>query len=157
MHPYVRSGPRDSARALGTIAQRFPTELWDERDSPDHFSAREVLAHLADWEPLFRARMQVAMAQPGATVTVWDETERAVAQNYGLADPVQAAARFLEERNVTLEWVSTLSDEDLQRAYHHPEHGLTSVATTLDLLTAHDAYHLAQLLALQDRHESGNR
>lgn len=147
MNPYRLAGPRHTARLMAWMAERVPPSAWDVPAGPDRFTPREVLAHLADWEGIFRLRMQAAAAEDGAPVEAFDEGQRAADLRYADTEPMERLGRYLAEREATLEWAERLAPAVLERAYLHPERGRITIGATLDLLTAHDAYHLDQLSA----------
>jgi len=145
MNPYRLLGPRATAQTLAWIAARIPEAVWDNRADPRRFTPREVLAHLADWEPLFRDRMVAALDQDGVAVATFDEGDRCRTERYAEWDPAKSLAQFQEERTATLDWLEELTPEAMNQTFIHPSWGAVTIATAVEFLTAHDAYHLQQL------------
>lgn len=113
---------------------------------PDRFSPLEVVAHLADWEVIFRGRIELALAQPGATATLYDEGERAAELNYAAADLHDELSKFTEERGKTVQLLRSLTPEQWKSTFQHPEKGTLTVQDQVTMLLGHDLYHVEQLL-----------
>lgn len=136
-------GPVIFERLYGLLT---PAQV-DERKG-DRFTPREVIAHLADWEPIFRQRMQAAVRENGATVQGMDEGELAITNRYSELDVNDQLARFAKERAATVAYIQSLDSSLLDNAYNHSEKGLVTVRATLDMLGHHDTYHVEQITAL---------
>lgn len=155
MVPYLISGPRDSMRVLERLVRRIPASRYDERLSPDRFTLRGVVAHLADWEPIFLERMQGAVAQDGFVITPLDESARAVELNYAGQSVDASLARFCAAREATLAWAEQLSEVQLHHRAQHPERGTLLVSELLGMLAGHDAYHLLQITEYLEQESVG--
>lgn len=147
MNPYllisIEFGPVVLARLVGHI----PRSRWDEALEPGRFTPREVMAHMADWEPIMRGRMEAAVAQPGATIRAYDEVEMARANNYAGTDPAEQGVLFCAERAKTAAWLRERSGEDWAKTVTHPERGLMTLSGLANFLLGHDLYHIEQLSA----------
>ncbi len=146
MNPYMTKGAAASARAIEQIAAQLAGPTWDERRDPDRFTPREVLAHLADWEPILRARIEGALKTPDFVITPYDETQRAEDGAYSSKDPQASLRLFLAERARTVALLATLTDEQLALTAIHPENGPMTVSDLAGFFLGHDAYHIDQLL-----------
>jgi uncharacterized damage-inducible protein DinB len=145
MTPYFYNGPRYTLQTLERIVALIPADRWDQHRYADRFTPREVLAHLADWEPILQERIRGGVEEEGFVITPYDEGERAIAQNYQAQDPQESLQRFRASREQTIELIKGLSEEQLRRALWHPEIGGMQVADIIAMITGHDAYHLDQL------------
>lgn len=120
----------------------------DEPSSQGRFSPREVIAHLADWEPILREERIVApLASPGLTVAAYDEGELAERNNYAAKDPHEQAALYAVERQKTVTLLKSLTEEQWRVSMKHPERGEMTVYDMANLLVGHDMYHVEQLVA----------
>ena len=137
----IEFGPAVVARLL----TQLPDESLDRRIDPERFTPREVVAHLADWEPIMRERIGIALNSPGAQIPAFDEGQMAIDNNYAGSDPQEQVELFLEERKVTAELIRSLSGDEWDRVAHHPERGPQSVSDLANLLLGHDLYHIEQL------------
>jgi len=100
---------------------------------------------MADWEPILRERLRAAVETPGAQIEAYDESERAIQQNYQATDPVAEAERWQLERDETVSFLDGLAPGDFEKVCVHPERGELSVADMIALLIGHDAYHVVHL------------
>src|ERR1051325_10966181 len=98
MHAYLFKVLEAGPRTLQCLIKMVPVEKMDVPTHPDRFTPREVICHLADWEPISRGRMHTAQATPGAEVPDIDEVQRALDQGYTNWDPSETADLFIERR-----------------------------------------------------------
>ena len=147
MNPYLVPALELSPVVVERLLRQIPAARLDAATAEGRFTAREVIAHLADWEPIMRARIQQASERPGSTIEVFDEGEMALANGYAAADPTEQIRLFQRERAVTAAFVRSLQPGDWSKAAHHPERGTLSVDDLANLLIGHDLYHIEQLSA----------
>ena len=145
MNPYLYSGPKSTLATIERLMKLIPAARWDERLHPNRFTPREVVAHLADWEPIFLERILGAVEVEGYVVTPLDEDERARTHRYHEKDVPGSLQRFRAARERTLEVVQGLSDDQLARRLTHPERGEMWALDLVQMLAGHDAYHIEQL------------
>jgi hypothetical protein len=140
----LEAGPVIVERLLGAISP-------DRLDSPTHadrFTPREVLAHLADWEPIMRDRIRQAVEEPDSTITPIDEGDRAAEQNYAAWDIGETMANWKAERAKTLAYVRSVPGDRWHDPITHPERGPVSAADLTSMIVGHDTYHVEQLSAV---------
>ena len=80
MNPYLLPALPMGPVIVARLLEEIPHARLDEAMQEGRFTAREVIAHLADWEPIMRERILLARDAPGATIAVLDESEMAVAK-----------------------------------------------------------------------------
>lgn len=146
MAPYLFSGLLDSSHILSGLLSRLSESQWDERNDPDRFTPREVIAHLLDWEPIFRQRMVGTLAEDGFVPTPYDEGERAVELSYETWDFRASLDDFLAEREITVQWLRQVTPEEMLNCAQHPEWGPMSIQVQMQNLLGHDQYHAKQVL-----------
>lgn len=144
-NPYWRHGLRAGPLAFRRLVGLIPEADYDRKTSPERFTLREAAAHLADWEPILRERIRLAVVSPGSSVEAYDESERAVQQNYQATHPVEEAERWQQERDETVAYLDTLRPEDFAKTCVHPERGTMTVEDMVALLIGHDAYHIVHV------------
>lgn len=147
MHPYHVLGLERGVAAMARVISLIPTDKLDEAIEPGRFTPREVVAHMADWEPIFRNRIELALEQPGVLIEVFDEEQMAIDHDYAHADLALWMAKFRAERERTVLLVRSLKDSDRLIGYRHPEFGEMRVQDQIDMFLGHDLYHLEQLTA----------
>lgn len=139
--PALELGPRVIRRLL----DQLPERALDHAPNPDRFTPREVIAHLAEWEPIMRERIRDTVAQPGLTIVTYDEGQMAIDHGYAQTDPAEQMELFLRERAITIELVRSLQPEDWGKIASHPERGPQSAEDFANTLIGHDMYHAEQL------------
>ena len=150
MHPYLLKGLPLGPILVRRFAERIPAYQLDHCFEPDRFTTREVVAHLADWEVLFRTRMELALESPGSKIQVHEEGERAISERYCDLDLQQQLNKFEAEREKTTALIAGLSPEQLRAPYLHPAFGVMHVEDQANMLLGHDLYHVEQLSAYLD-------
>ncbi len=100
---YLRSGLALAQSTLKRIVGQVDPSRFDEKLSPDRFSLREVVAHMADMEPMMRGRMELALSSPRAAVANWDQDAEAIAKNYPAWDVSKSLQMYSDGRLKTLD------------------------------------------------------
>lgn len=148
MHVYLFPALEKSPEVFASLLRSIPRDVLDEPSSPGRFTPREVIAHLADWEPILREeRIAAPIASPGLTVAAYDEGELAERNNYAAKDPHEQAALYAVERQKTVALLKSLTEEQWRLSMKHPERGEMTVYDMANLLVGHDMYHVEQLVA----------
>lgn len=133
--------------AVERILRLIPPSRWDEALDLDRFTPREVAAHLTDWEPILRGRIEAAVNHAGSLLEAYDEVEMARANRYSERDPLEQCALFAREREITAACLRALRPEQWTGFATHPERGRQSAEDLANLLLGHDLYHIEQLTA----------
>jgi hypothetical protein len=157
MDPYLRQladrlGDADPIDVLGatparltTFAETVPPDAWGARPRAGAWTARDVVAHLADVEVGmgFRLRQAVAgvPAAQGFDQDAW-------ARRYTRFDPALAVEAFRSLRAWNLALFATFDLDDWLAPVVHPTRGPESVDEVVRALAGHDLRHLDGLEAL---------
>ena len=139
--PAIELGPLTVKRLM----RQIPEQRWDETLHPDRFTPREVVAHLADWEPIMRERLRTAVTTPGQTIAAYDEGKMAVDHEYRATDPHEQAELYRTDREITAAFLRSVTPDQWRNTVHHPERGLQSAEDLANLILGHDLYHIEQL------------
>jgi uncharacterized damage-inducible protein DinB len=134
-------GPETVSR----LVLALPEERWDVPTHLGRFSPREVVWHLASWEPVMRGRLEAALKLESPSVENWDEEAHAVIHRYSELEMQEGLDKYRRERAFTSSLAEQISRDNEGRVYVHPILGAFTLADGLSLLTAHDMYHVAQL------------
>jgi uncharacterized damage-inducible protein DinB len=118
---------------------------WNLRPDSERFSLREIVAHLADWESVWRERFERTINEEMPQLSRPDITQRSEDRCYATADPVQCLKTLREERSATTSWLRTLSPGDRDRTANLDRMGEMGLDALVALALAHDAYHLRQV------------
>jgi uncharacterized damage-inducible protein DinB len=118
----------------------------DFRPDPERFTLREVIAHLADWDPIWLERIRRTVTEDQPVLPDYDEGEFAARNRYDQSEFREQLARFKEGRVALAAFVSTLSLADWDRVGLRDTVGPVSVERFVALIIAHQAYHDRQVL-----------
>lgn len=144
---YILTGLNNTSATLSALLARLPTDAptWNLRPQPDRFSLREIIAHLADWEEVFRDRYERTVNEDHPHILRPELEQRAEERGYAHADPVECLARFQEKRAALTAWLGSLPDDAWVRLSHLDRIGDISVNGLIGVTLAHDAYHIRQI------------
>jgi hypothetical protein len=145
MHPYLITGVSLGPSLVRRLATAIPEAQYDEALDNDRFTVREIVAHLADWEVLFRGRMEAALQSPGVAIVTFDEGERAIEREYSKLEVEDQLVLYEMERAKTVEFLSGLSPDQFRLQYVHPQLGQLVIEDQANMLIGHDMYHIEQL------------
>jgi len=121
-------------------------------EMPGKWSILQALQHLADSELVFRYRMRLALAQPGAGILGIDQDLWASGLEYNEADPAETLAFLRVLRNTNLKMLHALSDEQMERYGLHNERGPESVRKMMRMTAGHDLLHRHQIKRIKRTH-----
>jgi hypothetical protein len=131
--------------ALTGLVGRTPaTRLEPGPVGAEGWTARQVLAHLADFELIAAVRVRTVLSVDRPALASYGQEE--FTERFGALETAEEALeRFIVNRRATLRVVAALSPEDLERTGVHPRRGEEPLRRTLEMLARHDRSHLEQL------------
>ena len=134
------------APVIAALVDQAAAEQARWKPSPQDWSILEVINHLGDEEREdFRARLDLTLHHPGAPVPPIDPQGWVTERAYNGRDPGESLARFLAERQRSLDWLRSLAAPDWSQPTARP--GLRA-GDLLAAWVAHDLLHLRQLIEL---------
>jgi len=143
-------GQREVHEVLAETPSRLEDLYWDLKDKKlgtsygeGKWTAREILAHLADTEGAYGFRVRLALAEEHPTIQPYDQD--AWLGLYQGIDASLAVEVFRSLRAWNLALFGSLTPEQCARGAFHPERGEEAVGVMIALLAGHDLNHLAQL------------
>jgi hypothetical protein len=161
MHPYVD-------RILATLGDHDPIEVlqltplkieelleaFGPADvelsyEPGKWSAREILAHLADVELSHAFRFRQTLAEDEPVLQPFDQDRWA--ERYRRADPALAVSTLRSLRSWNLSLLASLDLDGWLKEAYHPERGMVSLDLMVRMLAGHDLNHLEQLERIAGR------
>jgi uncharacterized damage-inducible protein DinB len=132
------AGPQ---RLRDAIAGMSPEQI-DAIPVPGKWSTRQVICHLADFEPVYADRMKRALAEDEPTVFGGDPDAFAACLGYEHRD-IEEELRLIESiRNHMARILRTLPPEAFDRTVNHSEDGPISLRTLLERITNHIPHHV---------------
>lgn len=143
---YLVPGIEGTPETLSELLKDLPDEaaFWNFRPDPNRFTPREVVAHLAEWDAIFDARIRRTLAEHQPMLPDVDEGQLALDHDYAHAAPLQQLRLFRERRDELTAFLRDLNEEDFQRVGIREPLGPLSIETQTALILGHDAYHLRQ-------------
>lgn len=109
------------------------------------WSAKQVLAHLADGEVVLGARIRMVASMERPVLVGYDQDAFVRELRYDGVSAEQLLENFAAVRAINVALLERLPDETLARVGLHTERGEESLATMLFMYAGHDRMHEAQL------------
>jgi uncharacterized damage-inducible protein DinB len=134
---------RANLEELVELVGSMPAERL-ERSEGEGWSARQVLAHLADFELMAAVRVRMVLSKERAPLAGYGQAEF-TDRFAGLETPAEALERFAVNRRATLRVLEALEPGDWERTGVHPVRGEEPLRTTAENVVRHDRSHLDQL------------
>ncbi len=128
---------------LHRLAGRIGSARMTSPRAPGKWSARDILAHLADCEIAFAYRLRQVLAEPHHVIQPFDQDRWAAP--YAAMDANAALQLFEALRNWNVALLKTVTPAQLQKKTTHPERGDMTFQTIIETMAGHDINHLKQL------------
>lgn len=128
---------------LEALLEPFSQSDLERSYAPGKWSARDLVAHLADVELGMGFRLRQAVAVPGHQVQPFDQDLWAA--RYARVEPSLSLETFRALRAWNLALFAGFSLQDWLVEAVHPERGVESVDEMVRFLAGHDLNHLRQL------------
>lgn len=132
-------------KVVERLLRVFPHDRLDDRIEADRFTAREVVAHLADYEQTVLDRMRVAIEKPGREVPFYDPDARANEHHFNNKEVFHEAEVYESRRGMTLDFLEELNPEDWQKTIKRPDGKEFTIQQYATEVLMHDMEHLGQL------------
>lgn len=136
---------------LSEAVEGFDKEQFDTPYREGGWTVRQLVHHIADSHMNAFLRVRLALTEDWPAITAYDEKAWAM-----LADatgaPVAWSVALLE--NVHARWVmllESLTDEQWQRGFRHPERGPSTLESATLLYAWHSRHHVAHITRLRER------
>ena len=152
--PGVRAAHIQTLRTLPERLRAAVSGLSDAQlDTPYReggWTVRQVVHHVADSHANCYVRFKLALTEDWPTVKSYDEKAWAKLPDSRL--PVEVSLAMVDSLHGR--WVGlleSLSDEDFQKGFEHPERGRQNLAKVLALYDWHSRHHTAHIANLRAR------
>jgi hypothetical protein len=140
---------RETPATLRGELDHIPPAKLGTPEAPGKWSARMVIAHLADSELVGAFRLRMILAHDTPALAPYDQDLWATRLKYEHADLEQSLERFSVLRRANLTLWATASSADLARVGVHGERGEESIERMRRLYAGHDLAHLRQLARIR--------
>lgn len=128
---------------LQTAVAGMTASEFDARPIPGKWSTREVICHIADFEPVYADRMKRVIAEHEPTMFSGDPDLFAKSLAYDARDLANELVMIAAIRRHVGEILRTLPDEAFARVGKHSEAGPLTLETLLRNVTKHIPHHVA--------------
>ncbi len=140
------AGPESLRRA---IAGMSAADL-DAAPIPGKWSTRQVVCHIADFEPVYADRMKWIVAEDQPPIPGADHNLFAERLAYAQRDMEEELQLIAVVRQNMARILKTLSEEQFQRTGLHSHDGEVSVANLLERITHHIPHHIQLIQEKRD-------
>jgi len=153
--PGVRAAQIQTVRLLPERLRAAVAGLDDAQlDTPYReggWTVRQVVHHLADSHAVAYIRCKHALTEDWPTLRPYDEAAWAELADSRLL-PIGVSLAIIE--GLHARWVAlleSLSEEDFQKGYNHPQRGRENLAKALAMYDWHSRHHTAHITGLRAR------
>lgn len=152
--PDLRAAQIHTLRQLPSRLRQAVTGLNDPQlDTPYRdggWTVRQVVHHFADSHANSYIRFRLALTEDCPTIKPYDEAAWArLPDNRAPIEPSLLFVDGMHQRFVAL--LESMSEEDFQRSFNHPERGRMTLANNLALYHWHSRHHTAHITNLRSR------
>jgi hypothetical protein len=141
---------RTAPARLAVVIDGLRPEEIDGRPTPDDWTAREIVHHLADAEIISAARLRAIVHEDNPPLIAFDEAGYARRFDYGDRPLAGALALLTAARQSNVEIMERLAADEWERAGNHPEYGRYTISRLLATHAPHAPAHIAQIEANRD-------
>jgi hypothetical protein len=119
---------------------------------PEGWTVRQVVHHLADSHVNAYTRFKLALTEATPTIKTYDEAAWASLDDSRVV-PIAVSLDLLDALHIRwMALVRSMSPQQMQRDFRHPEHGrVLRLDATLALYAWHGRHHVAHITALRER------
>ncbi len=130
------------AYTLHGLVSIAPVEIIDHRADPSHWTIREHVSHLLDFELIGYTRYRRAIAESGTTVETYDEEQWQQNLDYTILN-VHSSLLIIETiRTMTSTHLMSIVEDDWESYYiNHPERGDSNLINLISLYIEHIEAH----------------
>lgn len=145
---YVLAGLSSTPDVLAAILKGIDSSdpVWDARPDLERFTLREMVAHLADWDPIFLHRLERIRDEDNPSLPDLDEGQVAIERDYAHQDPVENLNRFRAGRQKLMAFYSAITEEQWGRPGFREKLGEIDAGGMAVLILGHDGYHNKQAI-----------
>jgi uncharacterized damage-inducible protein DinB len=152
--PGIRAAQIETLRLLPERLRAAVAGLSDTQlDTPYRdggWTVRQLVHHLPDSHSNSYIRFKLALTEDWPTIKPYDEASWARLPDSKM--PIEPSLDFLAGMHQRLvATLDSMTDEDFQRGFNHPERGRMTLANNLALYDWHSRHHTAHITNLRSR------
>lgn len=146
----IINGLSDNRIILKDLLFDLKEEIFLWKPYSEKWCLLEIVCHLYDEEREdFRARTRHVLETPTEPLAPIDPQGWVEDRNYIKEDYGEKLNNFLTEREHSIKWLQTLSNQQWDNAYEHPKFGKMTAKMFLCNWVAHDYLHIRQIVKLK--------
>jgi len=128
---------------IRALVEGWPAERWERSYAPGKWSARRIVAHLAQAELALTTRVGFAASQEGYQAQPFSQDDWIPLDDH--ADARTALNAYLALRELNIAMFRHLTAQQRQRPFKHPEYGELTPEWVMAQMAGHDIHHFRQL------------
>ncbi len=128
----------------------FPADAMVQHPFPGKWSAREIVHHLADSETISVGRLRMLLTQEYPVIHGYDQEMYAVLLRYNTRDHAPALEAFRVARELGMQLIGLMGEDDWKRSGWHSESGLYKATRWLEIYAGHAHNHAQQIARLRE-------
>lgn len=125
--------------------------------APGKWSARQIVAHLADMELVAAHRFRQVIAEDHPTLVAIDQDAWSANLDYARRKPKQSLETFRRLRAENFELLKALPEAAFERTGNHTENGSVTLLRLLEGYAGHAEAHARQLQELREEYKRGKK
>ena len=133
----------DTPQRIRALVESWPADRWERSYAPGKWSARQIIAHLAQAELALTTRVRFAASQQGYQAQPFSQDDWLALDDH--ADGATALDAYTALRRLNLAMFRHLSPDQRRRTFTHPEYGALTPEWVIAQLAGHDIHHYKQL------------
>ena len=144
-------------RAPELLAMMLTGVFGDEIDfttSPDKWSIRQIMRHLADTEIVASYRLRMVMAEDNPTLLGFDQNAWTANLDYATRKPAQSLEHFRRLRGDNYELLKSAGPEAFDRKGTHVERGEMTLRQFVQIFSDHAESHARQLQGIREAYKA---
>lgn len=126
-------------------------QIWDKSPAPGKWTIRQIMAHLADCEAIAAMRFRLIAAQPGSTLTAFDQDIWAQKLTYSKQPVETALAAYVTMRRYNVHMLRNLPEDAWSRIAMHEERGPQTLTKMVEHNSKHAEDHAAQIRRIREQ------
>jgi hypothetical protein len=138
----------ETASLIAALLEGAPDAKLSQRPLPKKWSAKEIIAHLAEDELVTSWRYRQMIENNGCALASFDQDEWARLGDYKSWSAADALDMFRLLRDANLRMLRNLTPEEWDRFGLHAERGRTSVRDLARHMAWHDMNHVDQIRSI---------
>jgi len=136
----------ETPHRVAQLVQTIGPDRLEAPPAPGKWSARDIVAHLADAEVAFAFRLRQTLAEDHHVIQPFDQD--GWAKNYATSDAGLALAALSGLRAWNIALIKSVEPAGQLKSVTHPERGTMTFQTIVETMAGHDRNHIKQMEAI---------